>query len=174
MRAFGCLSIALLALVAGSCDRAASGAADGSPVTLHFWNPFTGPDGRTMLAIVKRFNDTHPGIHILMQRMEAGTYYNKLFVAGLGHRAPQVFIVHTDSIGRFTRANLLRPMDDLLQPAGLEPSDIDENVLHAVEHEGKHWGVPLDIHLVGMFYNKRLFREAGIVDARGEAKPPVN
>src|SRR4051794_31589486 len=79
------------------------------PVTLHFWNSFTGPDGRTMLAIVKRFNDTHPGIHILMQRMEAGTYYNKLFVAGLGKRAPQVFIVHTDSIGRFTRANLLRP-----------------------------------------------------------------
>jgi multiple sugar transport system substrate-binding protein len=165
------LALALLVCLAGSCDRTSD---RGNVVTLHFWNLFTGPDGRTMLTIVKRFNDSHPGIHILMQRMEAGTYYNKLFVAGLGHRAPQVFVVHSDSIGRFLRANLLRPMDDLLQPGVLDPADFDPNVLAAVARGGRHFAVPLDIHLVGMFYNKKLFRDAGIVDAQGNPRPPTN
>jgi multiple sugar transport system substrate-binding protein len=141
---------------------------ENGPITLHFWNGFTGPDGRTMLALVKKFNDTHPDIHVVMQRMEWGTYYNKLFVAGLGHRAPEVFVIHTDAIGRFVRANLLRSMDDLLTPAGIDPADIDPNVLDACESQGHHWTVPLDIHLIGMFYNRTLLKNAGI------DHPPTN
>ena len=168
-----CLFASVIAQLSG-CDRQN----ENGPITLHFWNGFTGADGRTMLAIVKKFNDTHPDIHVVMQRMEWGTYYNKLFVAGLGHRGPEVFVIHTDSIGRFVRANLLRPMDDLLtppsvnpgsiNPAGIDPSDIDADLLAACEHDGHHWTVPLDIHLIGMFYNRTLFKEAGI------DHPPTN
>jgi multiple sugar transport system substrate-binding protein len=35
-------------------------------------------------------------------------------------------------------------------------------------------GIPLDIHTLGLYYNKTLFRKAGIVDANGEPKPPTN
>jgi multiple sugar transport system substrate-binding protein len=146
-------------------------------ITLRFWNGFTGPDGRTMLAMVKRFNQLNPDIHVVMQRMEWATYYNKLFVANLGGRAPQVFVVHSDSVTRFHRAGFLRPMDDLAHPgadasSGIDSADIDPNVWSAVERGGRHMGVPLDIHTIGMFYNRALFRKAGIVDAAGEPKPP--
>ena len=62
------------------CDGAVTGS---DKVTLRFWNGFTGPDGRTMLALVKRFNRENPDVHVVMQRMEWGTYYNKLFVSHL-------------------------------------------------------------------------------------------
>ncbi|MFY8052261.1 MAG: ABC transporter substrate-binding protein, partial [Armatimonadaceae bacterium] len=55
--------------------------------TVRFWNGFTGPDGRTMLGLVRKFNAENPDIHVVMQRMDWGTFYNKLFVAGLGGRA---------------------------------------------------------------------------------------
>lgn len=167
--------IALLSciLCVMSCDRASSGGK--SPVKLRFWNGFTGPDGRTMLALIKQFNESNPDIYVTMQRMDWGLYYNKLFVAGIGGRAPEVFAIHADSLARFTRANFVRPVDDLVGKNGIvDPDDFDQNVWHATERDGKHWAVPLDIHLLGMFYNRAMFRKAGIVDAKGEPKPPTN
>src|SRR3954471_969711 len=99
------------------CDQSASKSAV-NPIELRFWNGFTGPDGRTMLAIVKRFNEANPDVHVTMQRMEWGNYYNKLFVAGMGGRAPHVFVIHTDTLARFTRANFVRPVDDWVKPGG--------------------------------------------------------
>ena len=127
-----------------SCDRVTP---SGDQVTLRFWNGFTGPDGRTMLALVKRFNQQNPDIHVIMQRMEWGTYYNKIFVANLGNRGPDVFVIHTDHISRFQQAGFLRAMDDI----GVDPADIDTNVWNACERDGRHWTMPLDIHLLGMF-----------------------
>jgi multiple sugar transport system substrate-binding protein len=154
------------------CDRHASGSGAEQPVSLRFWNGFTGPDGRTMLAIVKRFNQENPDVHVTMQRMEWGTYYNKLFVAGLGGRSPDVFVIHTDSLARFRQARLLRPMEDVAND-GLDPADFDANVWSAVSDDaGVHFAIPLDIHLLGMYYNRALFRQAGIVDDHGQARPP--
>lgn len=121
-----------------------------------------------MLALVRRFNHENPDVHVIMQRMDWGTYYNKLFVAGLGGRSPEVFVVHTDSLRRFVGAGLVRPVDDLVSAAGLDVSDIDANVWSAVVHGGRHHAVPLDIHLLGMYYNRRLFTAAGI------DRPPTN
>jgi multiple sugar transport system substrate-binding protein len=160
-----------LALTGCSGDIVPHGA-----LTLRFWNGFTGPDGRTMLGLVKRFNEQNPDVHVVMQRMEWGTYYNKLFVANLGGRAPQVFVIHSDAVTRFNRAEFLRPMDDLARPQagpeGIDSADIDPNVWAAVERSGKHLGVPLDIHTIGTFYNRGLFRKARVVDAHGEPKAP--
>ncbi len=167
--------VALLPLIlAPACDRDGGGGGGRDRVTVRFWNGFTGPDGRTMLALVKRFNRENPDVYVTMQRMDWGTYYNKLFVAGLGGRAPEVFVAHTDSLARFTRAGFVRPVDDMLNPAGVDPGDVDANVLEAVAHDGKHYALPLDIHILGMFYNRAMFKEAGLVDAHGDARPPTN
>lgn len=146
---------------------------DAEKVTLRFWNGFTGPDGRTMLRMVQRFNRENPDVHVLMQRMEWATYYNKLFVAGLGDRAPEVFIVHASNIERFMLADFIRPVDDLMAgPHGLDENDFSENIWNAVEKDGSHYALPLDVHVLGMYYNRKLFREAGIVDEEGNPDPP--
>ncbi|CAN5674593.1 extracellular solute-binding protein [soil metagenome] len=158
-----CLTLGIFAACLVSCDRGTSSESRG-PVTLRFWNGFTGPDGRTMLAIVKQFNAANPDVHVRMQRMEWGTYYNKLFVAALGERAPEVFVLHTDSIPSFRAAGFLRESDDM----AIDSSDFDENVWQSVQFDGKHYAIPLDMHLIGMFYNRTLFKAAGI------DKPPTN
>lgn len=122
-----------------------------------------------MLAIIRRFNEQHPHIQVSMQRTDWATYYNKLFVAGLGGRAPEVFVIHTDTLSRFIRANLVRQVDDLVGGAdGVDLADVDANVWDSVEHEGRHYALPLDVHPLGLFYNRPLFRRAGI------SAPPTN
>src|SRR5690606_24152185 len=103
-----------------------------------------------------------------------GTYYNKLFVAGIDGRAPEVFVVHTDTLARLMRGRFVRAVDDLIGPGGIDASDFDANVWQAVARDGRHYAIPLDIHMLGMYYNRKLFREAGIVDAHGEPRPPTN
>jgi len=125
---------------------------------LRFWNGFTGPDGRTMLRMVRRFNATHPGIEVVMQRIDWGTYWNKLFVAGLGGRAPEVFVLHTRSLVRFAKAGFTAPLDPYLTDFPLE--DVDANVLGAARVGERQFGLPLDVHAMGMYVNRRLFRDA--------------
>ncbi|MBN2312160.1 MAG: ABC transporter substrate-binding protein [Candidatus Hydrogenedentes bacterium] len=159
----------LLLLAATGC-----GVGERDVITVRFWNGFTGPDGRTMLRLVKRFNEENPDVRVLMQRMDWATYYNKLFVAGMGGRGPDVFVIHADNLERFRLAEFIRPVDDLVRgPGGIDEADFVENVWAAVGRDGVHYGVPLDVHLLGLYYNKALFREAGIVDAAGEARPPA-
>ncbi len=156
-------------LFVGGCG----GDGAGRRVTVRFWNGFTGPDGRTMLRLVRRFNEENPDVHVLMQRMEWGTYYNKLFVAGIGRRAPEVFIIHTGVLPRFVRAGFLRSIEDLTAgPGGIDTDDFDPNVWAAVAFEGKHVAVPLDVHPLGMYYNERLLRETGLVDPENAVRVP--
>ncbi len=148
---------------------------DEDVVQLRFWNGFTGRDGDTMTAMVKRFNAENEDIHITVQRMQWPTYYNKLFVAGQAQREPDIFISHAKTLPRFVRADFLRPIDDLISGQnGIDIDDIDENVWDAVEVNRKHVGLPIDVHPLGLYYNTDLFEEAGIVDDEGKAKPPTN
>lgn len=128
---------------------------------IRFWNGFSGPDGRTMLQIVNRFNATGEAGQVAMQRMGWPVYYNKLFVAALGGRGPEVFVIHTDQMVRFARADLLRPVGDLLREDVLPPSDFDPGVLAAVSFNGTPYGVPLDAHPEGLYYNRAMLDTAG-------------
>lgn len=145
--------------------------------SIRFWNGFTGPDGRTMLRLVKRFNEENPDVYVTMQRTEWATHYNKLFVAGLGGRAPEICVIHTRTMERFVKAGFLRANDDLVagEETGkpLDTSDLDANVWNGVEFEGRHYGLPLDVHAMGMYCNRRLFREAGLADSAGEIRVPT-
>lgn len=166
----GGLALGLVFLA--NCREAKS---EAGTITLRFWNGFTGPDGRAMLTLVRKFNAENPDVKVIMQRMDWSTYYNKLFVAGLGGRAPDVFVIHTDALNRFQSANFLRPLDDLLNgDDGIEIEDFDANILSSTFYDGSHYGIPLDVHVLGMFYNRQLFREAGIVGPDGEPLPPTN
>src|SRR5438132_13146147 len=136
------LLIVAILLLAG-CNQPAT---EKSVVELRFWNGFTGPDGRTMLGVIRQFNADNPDVHVVMQRMPWGQYYNKLFVAGSGGRAPEVFVSHRSALQRFLLAGFVRPADDLFGRAAdqIDPNDIDANILAAVEQGGHHWAVPLD------------------------------
>lgn len=148
---------------------------DDRVIRLNFWNGFTGPDGRTMLRIIREFNESHPDIEVTMQRMEWAIYFNKLMVAGIDGRGPQVFVLHASELPRFQRAGFIAPIDEVYgEPDGLPIDDFDPDLLKHLRYDGKMVGVPMDIHPQGMYLNAEMLREAGIVDEDGHARPPTN
>ncbi|QHI68543.1 ABC transporter substrate-binding protein [Tichowtungia aerotolerans] len=142
-------------------------------IVLRFWNGFTGPDGRQIIKLVRQFNEEHEDIKVLLQRIEWGTYYNKLYVAGLGGRAPDVFVVHAPLLPRFAAAGLAAPLDSWVSGDGGFPvADFDPVVWNAGQVHGTQRAVPLDVHPFGMYLNRSLFRKAGLVDDAGDIRIP--
>lgn len=149
-----------LSLAAG-CTPAARHRA----VTIRFWNGWTGPDGGKALLIVRRFNRENPDVEVRMQRIDWGTYYNKLFVAGIAGRAPELFIIHTPSLRRFVDAGFVQSLDEFVARDKFPVADLDANVWEAARLNGAHYGLPVDVHTLGAFWNRRLLKAAGFSDA---------
>ena len=161
-----------LGILAGGCFRQAPDTV-AEPGVLRFWNGFTGPDGATMERIVKRF-EKDTGTRVKMQIIPWATYYDKLTLSLAYGGAPDVFICHANRLAEFARYGVMRSVDDLIAgDASLNLADMLPNTLAAAQYEGRQFGIPLDCHPQGLYYNEKLFRQAGIVGPDGRARPPA-
>lgn len=167
------VALALVVAVAGGGCRKVPPVID-EPGVVRFWNGFTGPDGATMERIVRQF-ERETGLRVKMQIIPWATYYDKLTLSLAYGGAPDVFICHANRLAEFARYGVMRPLDDLVAEDRAFPlNDILPNILEAARYKGTLCGLPLDCHPQGLYYNEKLFREAGIVDAQGQARPPAN
>jgi multiple sugar transport system substrate-binding protein len=140
-----------------------------------FWTGFTGPDGERMVELIREFHRQNPDVEVSLQRIDWGVYYNKLFVAGLGGRSPEVFVLHAGMMPRFASAGLMAEMDSLLDaPGRLALEDLVPVIRPKLQWEGNQVAWPLDVHMLGLYCNLDLFRQAGWVDSTGEPRLPVN
>jgi len=163
--------LCLLSLLLVSCSPGKH-SGNVASAEIRFWNGFTGPDGATMEKIVQQF-ERETGIRVKMQIIPWSTYYDKLLLSLAYGGAPDVFICHANRIAEFARYGVFRPLDDLIEAdRDFDPSDFLPNIWKAGQYAGKQVGLPLDCHPQGLYYNLKLFREAGIVDAQGNPKPP--
>jgi multiple sugar transport system substrate-binding protein len=145
-------------------------------VEINFWNGFTGPDGQTMSALVKQFQAENPDVQVKMQIIPWSTYYDKLTLSLAYGGAPDLFILQAARFPEFASFHVLRPLTDLYasEAPPLTASDFASVPWKESFYEGTQYALPLDIHPIGLYYNTKLFREAGIVDAQGRARPPTN
>lgn len=177
-RAAALFPLLLLIALAPGCshDSGLSRRDPSGRLVLHFWNGFSGPDGTTMEALVRRFQEENPDLSVRMQIIPWGTYYSKLTLALAYGPAPDLFILHAERLPEFAAFDAVRPLDDLLATADPPLSGANFSPLpwQAARYGDRQYAIPLDCHTLGLYYNARLFREAGIVNAAGEPQPPAD
>lgn len=157
----------------GAAPAAGDGGAkgyEGPAVELDFWNGFTGGDGPFMRKLVDQFNAENPNIKVKMTVMQWADYYTKLPTAVSSGRGPAVAIMHVDSLATNAARNVIEPLDDVAKALELQKEDFSDVVWTAGEFNGKRYGIPLDVHPLGFFYNKALMTKAGL----DPEKPPTN
>ena len=169
------LAALLITFLVSGCAPRQSAGRDGSRIVINYWNGFTGPDGKTMTAMVQQFQQENPDIEVKMQLIPWGTYYDKLTLSLAYGGAPDVFIIQAARFPEFASFHTLRPLTDLyattlphLGASQFAPVPWKESF-----YQGTHYALPLDTHPIGLYYNTKLFQDAGIVDAQGRAKPPA-
>lgn len=135
---------------------------NGPNVTLAFWNGFTGGDGPKMKALVDQFNQEHPNIAVTMTTMQWADYYAKLPTAVTSGKGPDISIMHVDSVATNAARNVIQPLDDVAQALNLQESDFAPVPWRAGIYNGKRYAIPLDVHPLGLYYNKALMEQAGL------------
>lgn len=143
---------------------------DGPKVDLAFWNGFTGGDGPYMRDLVEKFNSEHKNINVKMNVQEWADYYTKVPSAVASGQGPDVGIMHTDQLGTNAARSVIVPLDDVAKNLSLKESDFAPVVWKAGIYGDQRYGIPLDMHPLGFYYNKTVMEEAGL----DPNKPPTN
>ena len=146
-------------LLLGACGSNGGGA---GTTNLTFWNGFTGGDGPQMLALIDAFTKRHRDVSVDMVTVRWEDYYQKVPAAVDAGKGPDVGLMHVDQIATSAAHGVLRPLDDVVADLRLEEADFAKEVWQAGAYEGKRYGIPLDMHPLGLFYNKAVLKKAGV------------
>lgn len=143
--------------------------AGGKEVTLTFWNGFTGSDGEILKDIVNRFNQKENGkIKIKMDIMPWDVFYQKLPPAIATKTAPSFILLDPVNMPQYVANGSIQPVNDFWSKTGLKEKDYLQNVLDSMKYKGKYYEMPMNTFLIYLYWNKDLFKAAGL----NPEKPP--
>ncbi len=157
----------------GASTAATSGAAantGGGVVNLNYWTPLSGGDGDFMKAMVDSFNQSQQNIQVTMLNHPAAEYYTKLRTSIAAKQGPDVAIGHVSRLPELVPSNAVETLDEVAAEAGVDWNSFNPNILKATVVDNKHYAIPLDTHAQVMFYNKKILRDAGLLDANDKPK----
>ncbi|HEY8582471.1 MAG TPA: extracellular solute-binding protein, partial [Capillimicrobium sp.] len=137
---------------------------DGPPVELEFWNGFTGGDGPFMRDLVDQFNRENDNVRVRMNVILWVDYYQKTTAAVSSGTGPDIGVMQMDQIGTAAAHRIILPLDDVATEMGLRQEDFAAAVWDASVVAGQRFGIPLDVHPLGMYVNRALVPEATPTD----------
>lgn len=141
---------------------------NGPKVTIKFWNGFTGADGDTAKKMIGEFNAQTSNIHVDMAVYKWEDFFQKLPAAVQSGNGPDVAAMHLDDMPTQAAQQVIVPIDDVATALGPEESDFSPAVWQGGMYNGKRYAIPVDVHCLGLYYNKTVMASAGL----DPAKPP--
>jgi ABC-type glycerol-3-phosphate transport system substrate-binding protein len=173
-RAMAVLGVAGMLVLAGcggrGQDSGGEGDAASGPVTLKFWNGFTGPDRPAVEEIVKRFNDSQEQITIQMEIMPWDVFFQKLLPSLSSGTGPDIAAMDTAQVPQYAVKKALKPLDDYYTQPGTEADKLVPAAVEGATFEGVKYSVPMNFTTLLLYWNKDMFKEAGL----DPEQPPAN
>ncbi len=135
----------------------------GEPITLQFWNVFTGSDGDILREIVDKYNQTNTdNIKIEMDIMPNDTLQQKLPAAITTNTAPDIVLFGVENIAPYVSNDSLEDISDFWETTGVDKNNFLENVTELSYVDGKLYGTPMQYNVSYLYWNKDLFEAAGL------------
>ncbi len=124
-----------------------------------------GPITKIVDGMVERFEQEHPDIDI--KAVYAGTYQDsvaKALTAYKGGAAPQLAVLLSTDMFTLIDEGAIVPFDPLIQSEEDKKwlSDFYPGFMANSQTGDKTWGIPFQRSTIVMYYNKDLFKEAGL------------
>ncbi|MFE0592059.1 extracellular solute-binding protein [Micromonospora echinospora] len=160
---FGLVGAGAGAYLLSACGGGDSGDPD-DPQTINWWHiQNTEPMLPVWAAMAKEYQSAHDGVTVKIQPLENEAFKAKLTTATQAGSPPDLFQSWGGGVlKQQVDAGLVKDLTDdvkpwigSLLPLALEPYTID----------GRIYGVPFDLGMVGFWYNKDHFAKAGITAA---------
>lgn len=108
---------------------------------------------------IPEFERQNPGIKVRFHHFE--DYSNRIKLSHAGDIAPDVMREGSDGGPLWIRRGINLPLDEFIDgPDGIDRKDFIPILWDYLRYDGKIYGIPQDINIVGLFFNKDLFDKA--------------
>jgi multiple sugar transport system substrate-binding protein len=140
---------------------------------VRLWTLLSGSDGERMRTIIQDFNASQREVKVISTTLNWGEpFYTKLITASVVGAGPDMATVHLSRISNLAGGEVLRPIrPEDLHEVGLEKEDFTQRQRDKASYDGKTYAIPIDLHMLVLYYNVALARDAGLLDANGRLKP---
>lgn len=134
-------------------------------IPLWFNTPFHGGDAKAMEMIVKKFNEDQKAMRIDLTQGGWTEYYAQLYNAVVAGVAPNIGICHDFRF--ISTAPALYPLAEtpignVLDMLKLGEADFVAPAWKLPQVNGVQYGIPLDQSAIGFYYNRTIFKAAGL------------
>jgi len=137
---------------------------------LTFWHYWDGANGQVLQGLIERYQKEHPGVTIEAVFVPGGELLTKLQTAITAKQTPTMAISDLVAMPLLTQSGSLAPLDDFIRQSNLNLADYFPGPLVYGMYQGKRYSLPVSASDLGLFWNKNLFRQAGLDPNR----PPRN
>lgn len=144
----------------GSNDDGAADTTTQEMVTLRYmiWDKNQEPAYK---QIISKFNQANPEINVEIQVVPWGNYWEKLMTDIAGGTAPDVFWGFIARVPSLADRNALLPVTEYIKRDKFDLGRLNASLVKGFEYNGEQYGIPKDWDTLGIFYNKKLLKEAG-------------
>ncbi|MEF2245512.1 MULTISPECIES: ABC transporter substrate-binding protein [unclassified Paenibacillus] len=132
-------------------------------IAIDYWGGWTGPDGDVMREMVDRFNSENPDIKVTLTTLQWTPLFEKLVTQFKVGAPPSLMAMHPQDVAQFANMGILDPVADQV---GVKKEDFDENAWNYTFYDSKQYGIPLDMHMHGLYMNTEMFEAAGLDPAK--------
>lgn len=160
--------VTLLAGLLGGCAQAP--AAPTGPVKIVYWRSITGAAGTAQDDLGTRFNASQSNISVDVQYQ--GTYpelQTKLIAAIAAKSTPDIVLLDSPMMPYFAKNGQLVALDEYIKGKdGVDLNDFYPGLYADGKFDGKQYAWPFARSTPVLYYNKDMFKEAGLPDRAPE------
>jgi raffinose/stachyose/melibiose transport system substrate-binding protein len=147
----------------GGESPSASTAGGGAPVAIDWWHITTGEPGKSdFQAIADAYMAAHPNVKINITVLENEAFKTKLATSIQAGDVPDLF--QSWGGGAMAAQADAGALKDITADIASWKDTINPGALSIYQYNGKQYGVPWDMGMIGFWYNKDAFTKAGITE----------
>lgn len=155
------LSVSMVVVLTTLLWAATAVTAAAKEVTIEYWQYYYESKVKTMTELIQLFEKQNPGIRVEQQTFPYEQFNQKVAISVPAGKGPDVVNLYYGWVPKYVEGGYLQPL-----PAdAFPPNVIDKEFLpmvDAVKLNGKYWGLPTAVRALALFWNKDLFKEAGL------------
>lgn len=123
-----------------------------TPDQLKIWN-----------KVVDEFMKQNPDIKVIIENVNYDAYWDKLLTMCAAGTPPDVVFMESTRLASFVDKNALIPVDSFInQDKDIKLSDFYTKALKSYQIKDHLYGLPNDVAVIALFYNKDLFDQEGV------------
>ncbi len=160
-KALAVLLVATMALSMVACSKKDS---DGKETDLTMWCIATESDSNrhSYEASIADFKKAHPDINFTWEATENQAYKTKIKAAVAADEMPDIFFTWSCAfLGDFVSADRVYCVDEVYETY---KDELPEVMMGNVKYDGKYYGVPMTMNIVGLFANMDLLKKVGYTE----------